>query len=124
MENYGNELYKEWLGAFASIGIPAISRDTAARILAVTYVHGNNEALVFNNKYLEDVKHIQCMYNIDGAATPDSEIVELIDRYVKELEKYRDDHSNESKGEALFRNHAPGWAHELFKERYGIILIN
>ena len=54
-------LYKDWLSAFESVGISAISKDTAARILAVTYVHGNNEALVHNQKYVLDIKHIQKM---------------------------------------------------------------
>ena len=71
---HASELYRDWLGAFAAIGTPAIGRDTAARILAVTYVHGNNEALVYNSKYLQDK--------------------------------------------------APEWAHKLFKDKYGIKLIN
>lgn len=121
---HGHELYKDWLGAFAAIGTPAIGHDTAARILAVTYVHGNNEALVMNKKYLAEVKHIQQMYHIDGAEIPDPEIVTLIQQYVKELEQYRDEHANEQTGEAVFHNHAPEWAHKLFMERFDIKLIN
>ena len=63
-------LYKDWLSAFESVGINAISKDTAARILAVTYVHGNNEALVHNQKYVLEVKHIQKMFGIEGCGTP------------------------------------------------------
>ncbi|MBQ1799755.1 MAG: hypothetical protein II011_03285, partial [Prevotella sp.] len=95
MENHGHELYKDWLGAFAAIGTPAIGRDTAARILAVTYVHGNNEALVYNDKYLQDIHHIQQMYHVEGGEPPDDELVELIQQYVKELEQYRDEHDND-----------------------------
>ncbi|MBQ6203634.1 MAG: hypothetical protein IJK46_06015 [Prevotella sp.] len=124
MEHW-NDLYKDWLGAFTSIGIPAVSRDTAARVLAVTYVHGNNEALVYNKKYLSEVEHIQKMYNVDGGESPDVELVALIKQYVKELEQYRDQHDNDkTDGEVVFRNHAPEWAHKLFMERYGIKLIN
>lgn len=121
---HANELYKDWLGAFAAIGTPAIGRDTAARILAVTYVHGNNEALVYNDKYLQDIYHIQQMYHVEGGESPDAELVELIQQYVKELEQYRDDHANGPTGEAVFRNHAPEWAHKLFMDRFGIKLIN
>jgi hypothetical protein len=124
MENHGHELYKDWLGAFAAIGTPAISRDTAARILAVTYVHGNNEALTMNKKYLQEIEHIQQMYHIDGGETPDAEIVVLIQKYIKELEQYRDEHDNDPTGEAVFKNHAPQWAHKLFMDRFGIKLIN
>lgn len=121
---HGHDLYKGWLGAFAAIGTPAIGRDTAARILAVTYVHGNNEALVMNKKYIQEVEHIQQMYHIHGAGTPDAEIIKLIKQYVKELEQYRDEHDNDPSGDAVFKNHAPDWAKELFSERYQIKLIN
>ena len=121
---HGQELYNDWLGAFAAIGTPAISHDTAARILAVTYVHGNNEALVMNKKYLAEVEHIQKMYHVEGGESPDPELVELIQQYVKELEQYRDEHANDPTGEAVFRNHAPEWAHKLFMDRFGIKLIN
>lgn len=120
-----NELYKDWLGAFAAIGMPAISRDTAARILAVTYVHGNNEAFVYNEKYLQDIKHIQQVYQVDGGESPDAELVLLIKQYVNELEYYRDQHANDpNECGAVFQNKAPEWAHKLFKDKYGIKLIN
>ena len=118
-------LYKEWLSAFESVGINAISRDTAARILAVTYVHGNNEELVHNKKYMLEIKHIQKMFGIEGCCTPPPEMVDLIKYYVKELEKHANDHANDNdKGEAIFKTHAPEWAHKLFQDRYGIKLIN
>lgn len=118
-----NNLYGELLEAFASIGVPALRKDTAARILAVVYVHGNNEALVYNQKFLDEIEHIKHSYNVDGGETPDEEVAELIQTYVKELEQYRDAHSSET-GESVFASHAPEWAHELFMERYGIKLIN
>jgi len=121
---YRYGLYKDWLGAYEAIGIPAISHHAAARILAVTYVHGNNEALVMNKKYLAEVEHIKKMYHVDGGESPDDELVELIQQYVKELEQYRDDHDNDSTGEAIFRSHAPEWAHRLLMDRYGIKIIN
>lgn len=37
-----------WNKTCMSANIPAISMDTCARILAVVYVHGNNESLVYN----------------------------------------------------------------------------
>lgn len=122
---HASELYSDWLGAFAAIGTPAIGRDTAARILAVTYVHGNNEALVYNDKYLQDIYHIQQMYHVEGGESPDGELVELIKHYVSELEKYREEHDNDlNESDAVFKNKAPEWANKLFKEKYGIKLIN
>lgn len=122
---HASELYRDWLGAFAAIGTPAIGRDTAARILAVTYVHGNNEALVYNDKYLQDIHHIEKMYHLEGGEPPDADLVMLIKHYVSELEHYREEHDNDkNESDAVFKNKAPEWAHELFKEKYGIKLIN
>lgn len=123
--SFADQLYKDWLGAFESIGTPAVSADTAARILAVTYVHGNNEAFVYNTKFLAEIDHIKRLYHIHGAGSPDSEIIILIKQYTKELEDYYEQHKNDGRdGEAVFRNHAPQWAHSLFAERYNIKLIN
>ena len=120
-----SELYRDWLGAFAAIGTPTIGRDTAARILAVTYVHGNNEALVYNSKYLQDVHHIEKMYHVEGGESPDADLVMLIKQYVSELEQYRDEHDNDlNESGAVFQNKAPEWARKLFMEKYGIKLIN
>ena len=120
-----SDLYKDWLSAFESVGINAISKDTAARILAVTYVHGNNEELVHNQKYVLEIKHIQKMFGIEGCGTPPPEMVYLIKEYVKELEQYANEHANDNdKGEEIFKTHAPEWAHKLFQHRYGIKLIN
>lgn len=122
---HASELYSDWLEAFAAIGTPVIGRDTAARILAVTYVHGNNEALVYNDKYLQDIHHIQQMYHVEGGESPDADLVILIKHYVSELEKYREEHDNDlNESDAVFKNKAPEWAKKLFKEKYGIKLIN
>ena len=40
------------------------------------------------------------------------------------LRGIRDEHDNDPTGEAVFRNHAPEWAHKLFMDRFGIKLIN
>lgn len=121
----GGNLYNEWLSAFASIGVSAISRDTAARILSVVYVHGNNEALVYNTKFLADIEHIKRMYHIDGGETPDMELTALLRKYIGELENYREFHNDDNDGStAVFRNKAPEWARKLFEEKYGIKLIN
>ena len=120
-----SELYRDWLGAFAAIGTPTIGRDTAARILAVTYVHGNNEALVYNSKYLQDIHHIEKIYHVEGGESPDADLVLLIKQYVSELEQYRDEHDNDpNESGAVFQNKAPEWARKLFMEKYGIKLIN
>ena len=120
-----NDLYKDWLGAFAAIGSPAVSRDTAARILAVVYVHGNNEAMVYSKKLRLELDHIKQMYHVDGGESPDRDIVVLIKQYVKELEDFHEEHKNDKNDTGvIFHNHAPEWAGQMFMERYSVKLIN
>ena len=120
-----SNLHKDWLSAFEGIGCSAISKDTAARILAVVYVHGNNEALVYNDSFINDMHHIQKMYGISGGETPDADVVELVKQYVNELENYIKVHSDDERQPGVvFTNPKPDWAKRLFLERYGIKLIN
>lgn len=114
-----------WNATCLSAGIPAISTDTAARIMAVTYFHGNNEAFVFNPNFVADLGYLCKRFHIHGAGTPDADFAELLRKYVGELEHYEKSHEGEgSEGGALFKPHVPQWAIELFKDRYGIKLIN
>lgn len=120
-----SNLYKDFLSAFEGIGYSAISKDTAARILAVVFVHGNNESIVYNKRFINEVHHIQKMYGIAGGETPDADVVELMKQYIQELEDYINVHSDdESKSGCKFTNQKPDWAQRLFLDRYGITLIN
>ena len=61
-----------------SANIPAISMDTCARILAVVYVHGNNESLVYNKSFLSDLQYIKEKFRLQGGEIPDADFCELI----------------------------------------------
>ncbi len=111
MSDFFKQLYDTALAA----GLPIISTDTAARLLAITYVHGNNEFMTHNPKFLAEIKYIQMKWGIDGSLVPDIGITILIKKYIDELEQYEQDHSKE--------RYSP-WAIKLFKERYGVELIN
>ncbi|MCM1141199.1 MAG: hypothetical protein NC453_21745 [Muribaculum sp.] len=111
MNNLRQQLYQTALAA----GLPIVGLDTAAKILAVTYVHGNNEFMTYNEKFLAEIHYIQQKWNIDGGLTPDNEMIILIKKYVSELEQNEKDNPKTP--------YAP-WAIELFKERYGVELIN
>lgn len=111
MTNLRQQLYETALAA----GLPIVALDTAARILAVVYVHGNNEFMTHNEKFLTEIRYIQERWNIDGSLIPDCHIALLVKRYVQELEEYEEDNPKTP--------YAP-WAIKLFKERYGVDLIN
>ena len=114
----------EWNMACLSAGIAAISTDTCAKIIAVLYVHGNNEYMTHHTTFLADLRYIQYRFHLHGTGTPNADFVELVQLYVKELEQYERDHKDEQNGSGLFSSHIPSWAVDLFKSRYDIKLIN
>jgi hypothetical protein len=112
-------LQEQWIAACESVGLPYITRDTAARIFAIVYVHGGGEEeMVLNRKFTNDVKYIQRRFGIQGGCVPEAEFASLLQGYVRELEQYMDDH----KRERTTDTDIPDWAHRLMKERYGMKL--
>lgn len=97
--------YKRWLESFRQMGLPAISTDTSARILATVHSLGSNEQMALCPKLRADLYYIKAVFHIDGGEVPAVEIIEPIKRYIDEIES----------SEAV-----PQWAEKLFKERYGI----
>ena len=119
-----SDFRRMWNDACLSAGLKSISTDNAARIMAVVYVHGNNEAFCFNQKFLADVDYIRKEYHIGGSEIPDPEFSRLVKVYSDELEQYYQEHKDEKKGEGVFRDPKPQWAIDLFKNEYDIKLIN
>lgn len=101
------EDYKNWLHDCLTIGIPALSLDTSARILACVCVLGNNENIVMSPQCKADLEYIQSRFGINGGEIPDSDIINPLKEYITELEKAKE---------------VPKWAEKIFKERYGIKL--
>ena len=120
------QLQQDWLNACLAADIPAVTRDTAARLLAVLYVHGGgHEEMVMNRKFTNEMRYIQRRYGIEGGQRPDAQVVNLIQHYVTELEQYASDHGKDSATDAdgkKVMDSAPEWAVRLFRDRYGIKL--
>ena len=116
-------LREQWNNMCLSAGIPAISKDTCARILAVVYLYGNNEAFIDNKPFLADIGYIKARFGIYGGGIPDAGFIELLKRYIHGLEAYEKAHKDDgTEGGAVFKLHVQPWAIDLFKERYGIKL--
>lgn len=142
--SFAEQLQQDWLNACLAADIPAVTRDTAARLLGVLYVHGGgHEEMVMNRKFTNELRYIQRRYSIEGGQRPDAEMVRLIQHYVTELEQYESQHCpcgtirphKESEQETAKVEHsvtdtdgsrvldsAPEWAVALFRDRYGIKL--
>ena len=119
------ELQEQWNNACLSLGIPAITLDTCARIMAVVYYYGNNEEMVFNKKFLNDVEYIRKRFQIYGTGTPPTEFADRLRKYVAECEEYEESHKDDKMEDGVvFRSHAPEWAVVLFREKYNIKIIN
>lgn len=110
------QLQRDWLEACEQMGIPAITTDTSARIMAIVYVHGGGEEeMVLNRKFTNDVQYIQRRFHIQGGEVPDGKFVGLLQGYVRELEDYMHQHLHDSTA-------IPEWGHKLMRDRYGMKL--
>ena len=114
--NQATHLQRDWLEACEQIGIPAITTDTSAKIMAIVYVHGGGEEeMVLNQKFVNDVQYIQRRFHIQGGEVPDAEFVGIMNGYVMQLLQYMKD-------KEYGDTHIPDWAHKLMKDRYGMKL--
>lgn len=97
--------YKRWLESFRQLGLPAISTDTSAKILAVVHSLGNNEQMTLCPRLRADLAYIQSEFGIAGGEVPKVEIVKPLKHYINDIE------GSET---------VPQWAARLFVDRYGI----
>ena len=105
---HDEKFYMGILNDALTVGLPIISTDTAARLMAITYVYGGgNEALVLSPKFQCDRKYIQERFGIQGGEIPDADFASTLRSYVKELENSKV---------------CPQWVHDLMKRRYNIKL--
>lgn len=117
-------LRRAWNESCLSAGIPSISDDSAATILATVYLYGNNEAMVINPMLVEDLRYIQKRHRIEGGEIPDPDFSMLVKERIGELEEYDATHAGEPAESGMFRRNIPSYVRELFMSRYGIKLIN
>lgn len=107
------DLKKLWNESCLNADIPAITTDTAARLMAVLMYHGNNEELTHNTKFMADCEYIQKKFHIFGGELVDSEFSSRLIEYSKELEEYEKSNGDNSKTQ---------WAKDLFKDMYDIVI--
>lgn len=99
---------KQWNDACKAAGIVSISKDTAAKLLAIVYVlGGEREVFTHNEKLKSDIDYIQDVYGFQEGEVPNQEVAENMRGYVLSLE--------------LEKNY-PQWAKKLMIENYGIKL--
>ena len=83
---FDEKFYMGILNDALTVGLPIISTDTAARLMAITYVYGGgNEALVLSPKFQCDCKYIQKKFGIQGGEVPDAKFASTLRSYVSKL---------------------------------------
>lgn len=117
------DIYSQWLENCLTCGFPAISADTAARILAVVYLCSNNENFTHNTKLIADLDYICKRWHIEGGESVDNDMHTLIKRYSQDIEVFMDSHplewSKSERGQELY----PQWCDDLIFWRYGFHLF-
>lgn len=110
------ETYSKWLDACLQSGIPAISTDKAAKILAMVYVlGGSHSSYTYSTRLRSDLEYIKSKFHIEGSETPDARIIPLIRQYSQELENAYANATQRS-DVGLRINWYPGWATRIAEE--------
>ena len=111
-----------WNETCLRAGLPSISRDTSARIMAVLHVEsGCTTAVAHSPKLRADLEYIQKRFGISGGKTPDAAFVKRFSHYVHEIEA----HQKRSRGNAALSSEErawPEWARRLYRENYNVKL--
>ena len=111
-----------WNETCLRAGLPSISRDTSARIMAVLHVEsGCTTAVAHSPKLRADLEYIQKRFGISGGKTPDAAFVKRFRHYVHEIEahqKLNRGNTSLSKEEQAW----PTWARRLYRDSYNVNL--
>ena len=111
-----------WNETCLRAGLPSISRDTSARIMAVLHVEsGCTTAVTHSPKLRADLKYIQRRFGFMGGSTPNAALVQPFIRYVHEIEM----HQRLSAGRTDLtpaERAWPEWARSLYRENYNVEL--
>lgn len=105
MENFRKAMYS----ACRQMGMAIVPMDVGARVMAWVGLQGGDERVSMSPRLKCELEHLQEVYHIKGGEVPNSDFVELIQQYTKELKDYTDNHDGEF----------PEWLNNLIEERYG-----
>lgn len=110
------KVYQQYLENCLQCGIPAISTDKAAKILAMLYVlGGSHSSYTYSTNLRASLEYIKKRFHIDGGETPDASIIPLIKQYSQELETAYAN-ADERSEVGLRTNWYPEWASKIAEE--------
>lgn len=107
MNEFRNSMYETALAA----GLPILSKDTCARLLAI--VHSiTHEGFTYSERARAEIRYTTKRFGIRGGEIPDAEFAKLLGYYVHDIESYG----------AAHKEVIP-WASQFVKQRYGFELF-
>lgn len=112
--DFDYNFYLTTLRTADAVGMTVVKKYDLARVLAIILNEGGNEQFTYSYKLMVESQFAQEKYHIRGGETPDPRFVLLLQRYVREIEIYQEQH----------KGGYPDWAVTLMKDRYGIKLYN
>ncbi len=112
--DFDYNFYLTTLRTADAVGMTVVKKDDLARVMAIILNEGGNKQFVYSYKLKVEMDFAPEKYHIRGGDTPDPRFVLLLQRYVREIEIYQEQH----------KGGYPDWAVTLMKDRYGIKLYN
>ncbi len=112
--DFDYDFYLVTLRTADAVGMTVVKKDDLARVMAIILNEGGNEQFTHSYKLRVECSFAQEKYHIQGGETPDPRFVLLLQRYIREIEIYQEQH----------KGGYPDWAVTLMKDRYGIKLHN
>lgn len=104
---FSKSLRQQWNEACLQVGLPSLTLNTCAKIMAILYHYGNNEAMVLSPHFRADCEYVKKRYHIQGGETPDEDFVDEYAEVNALLEDCKE---------------PPKWAKDLMKEMYNITI--
>ena len=109
IDEFRESMYQTALGC----GLPIVSTDKAAKILAMVYVLGGSHSnYTYSTKLRATLDYIKKRFGIDEGKTPDPQIVPMIKQYCSELNEAWTK-CTEHNQTGLQINWYPTWATEI-----------
>lgn len=106
-----SDLRRQWNESCLAAGIPSLSTETCALILAVIYVSDSDENIVMNQKLQADIDYIKKRFHIEGGEIPDRDFIRITKGFVMAIE-----------GNFIEYGDYPQFVRDFFKEYYNIEL--
>lgn len=110
IDSFMQATYDTYLNA----GLDIVPLDTAARVMAILLLYGNNEGFTLSPKFRCECRYIQKKWGISGGERPDPDFAHELQHYINVLEDYAKGNPKEV---------VPQWAKDLIQKRYGIKLL-